>query len=188
MTLIASEAAQPLNLEGALSELEAARRERDNAEGIAASAHHDKKELEAKLKDRRRQHNEALVSEHKFLEGAFNDLATEAFKYQPVGLEDTNNLELTKLGELLAEPEEDIEWLVDNCIAPGTINALAGPPKIGKSVLLRQMAVSASTGAPWLDRDCPRSNVCQTAFNIDPRSACKIDPPERHGGGCPGSQ
>ena len=29
---------------------------------------------------------------------------------------------------------------------------------------------------------------CQTAFNIDPRSACKIDPPERHGGGCPGSQ
>ena len=30
--------------------------------------------------------------------------------------------------------------------------------------------------------------ICQTAFNIDPRSACKIDPPERHGGGCPGSQ
>ena len=29
---------------------------------------------------------------------------------------------------------------------------------------------------------------CQTAFNIDPQSACKIDPPERHGGGCPGSQ
>ena len=29
---------------------------------------------------------------------------------------------------------------------------------------------------------------CQTAFNIDPLSACKIDPPERHGGGCPGSQ
>ena len=29
--------------------------------------------------------------------------------------------------------------------------------------------------------------ICQSAFNIDPRSACKIDPPERHGGGCPGS-
>ena len=24
--------------------------------------------------------------------------------------------------------------------------------------------------------------------NIDPQSAYKIDPPERHGGGCPGSQ
>ncbi len=30
--------------------------------------------------------------------------------------------------------------------------------------------------------------TCQSAFNIDPQSACKIDPPERHGGGCPGSQ
>ena len=30
--------------------------------------------------------------------------------------------------------------------------------------------------------------LCQSAFNIDPQSACKIDPPERHGGGCPGSQ
>ena len=29
---------------------------------------------------------------------------------------------------------------------------------------------------------------CQSAFNIDPQSACKIDPPECHGGGCPGSQ
>ena len=30
--------------------------------------------------------------------------------------------------------------------------------------------------------------LCQTAFNTDPRSACKIDPPEWHGRGCPGSQ
>ena len=29
---------------------------------------------------------------------------------------------------------------------------------------------------------------CQSAFNIDPQSASKIDPLERHDGGCPGSQ
>ena len=29
---------------------------------------------------------------------------------------------------------------------------------------------------------------CQSALKIDPLSACKIDPPEWHGGGCPGSQ
>ena len=28
---------------------------------------------------------------------------------------------------------------------------------------------------------------CQSALNIDPQSACKVDPPEWHGGGCPGS-
>ena len=32
-----------------------------------------------------------------------------------------------------------------------------------------------------------RQVACQSAFNIDPQSACKIDPPEWHGGGCPGS-
>ena len=30
--------------------------------------------------------------------------------------------------------------------------------------------------------------ACQSALKIDPLSACKIDPPWRHGGGCPGSQ
>ena len=29
---------------------------------------------------------------------------------------------------------------------------------------------------------------CQSASKIDPLSACNIDPPEWHGGGCPGSQ
>ena len=29
---------------------------------------------------------------------------------------------------------------------------------------------------------------CQSALKIDPLSACKTDPPWRHGGGCPGSQ
>ena len=29
---------------------------------------------------------------------------------------------------------------------------------------------------------------CQSALKIDPLSACKIDPPEWHGRGCPGSQ
>ena len=33
-----------------------------------------------------------------------------------------------------------------------------------------------------------RAEHCQSAFNTDPQSACKVDPPEWHGGGCPGSQ
>ena len=30
--------------------------------------------------------------------------------------------------------------------------------------------------------------TCQSALKFDPLSACNIDPPEWHGGGCPGSQ
>ena len=34
----------------------------------------------------------------------------------------------------------------------------------------------------------PLDRECQSAFNIDPQSASKFDPPEWRGGGCPGSQ
>ena len=33
-----------------------------------------------------------------------------------------------------------------------------------------------------------RHAYCQSALKFDPLSACNIDPPEWHGGGCPGSQ
>ena len=36
--------------------------------------------------------------------------------------------------------------------------------------------------------DATRVRICQSALKFDPRSACNIDPPEWHGGGCPGSQ
>ena len=136
------------------------------------SAHADKKHLEDALKTRIRHNNANLDFEYKSLQVAFQDLATEALSFKPVGEETTSNLELTKFGDLLAEQEEDIEWLVHNAISPGTVNALAGPPKIGKSVLLRQLAVAVATGTPWLDRECPRSDVLWLGVE-DPRRAAR---------------
>ncbi len=46
---------------------------------------------------------------------------------------------------------------------------------------------AARLGDAWFINPHQRME-CQSAFNTDPRSACKIDPPEWHGGGCPGSQ
>ena len=48
----------------------------------------------------------------------------------------------------------------------------------------------------WIDRegmlerltDPDAASDCQSALKFDPLSACNIDPPEWHGGGCPGSQ
>ena len=42
--------------------------------------------------------------------------------------------------------------------------------------------------AALLERKDPRLKGCQSALKFDPLSACNIDPPEWHGGGCPGSQ
>ena len=76
---------------------------------------------------------------------------------------------------------------------------LAVPPFSGRTTrrkdalaLCRRLGLGLLTvrlePAPLVDVLLDPAAYCQTAFNIDPRSACKIDPPERHGGGCPGSQ
>ena len=164
--------AQAPDVQEVIAELHATQRELDEAVAKFTSAHADKKHLEAALKTRIRHSNAHLDFEYKGLQVAFQDLATEALSFKPVGEETTSNLELTKFGDLLAEQEEDIEWLVHNAISPGTVNALAGPPKIGKSVLLRQLAVAVATGTPWLDRECPRSNVLWLGVE-DPRRAAR---------------
>ena len=164
--------AQAPDVQEVIAELHATQRELDEAHAKFTSAHADKKHLEAKLSTRVRHANANLDFDHKCLEEAFNTLATEAMNFKPLGKEQTSNLELVKFDALLAEQEEDISWLVDGCVAPGTMNALAGPPKIGKSVLLRQLAVAVATGTPWLDRECPRSDVLWLGVE-DPRRAAR---------------
>ena len=73
----------PPSLEQALAELAITRQERDDAEQMAASAHHDKKLLEAERNVRRKATNHALQYEYECLQGAFNALATEAYGYAP---------------------------------------------------------------------------------------------------------
>ncbi len=60
------------------------------------------------------------------------------------------------------------------------------------SIALRQgetvLAIGRLLGHRNAETTLKYTHPCQTAFNTDPRSACKIDPPEWHGRGCPGSQ
>ena len=44
-----------------------------------------------------------------------------------------DELRLTSIGELLAESDDEIEWVVENRIAPASTNVVAGAPKTGKS-------------------------------------------------------
>ena len=70
-------------------------------------------------------------------------------------------------------------------LAPGWRVALTPDCFLGK-----EDAAVVEGDAPWPHGTAISftAHECQSAFNIDPQSACKIDPPERHGGGCPGSQ
>ncbi len=45
------------------------------------------------------------------------------------------------------------EWLIDGVLLRKTVCLFAGPPKIGKSLLLQQLLSSVAAGIPWLGRE-----------------------------------
>jgi hypothetical protein len=53
---------------------------------------------------------------------------------------------LTKLSDLLDEPDEQTEWLVENVLPAGGFSLLAGKPKAGKSTLARNLAAQIAHG------------------------------------------
>jgi AAA domain len=63
-------------------------------------------------------------------------------------------LELTALSDLLAEPDETVDYIVENRIAFGSMNLLSAKPKAGKSTLARACALEVARGGVWLGCVC----------------------------------
>ncbi|HUT58681.1 MAG TPA: AAA family ATPase [Phycisphaerae bacterium] len=78
-------------------------------------------------------------------------------------------LELTSLADLLLEPDDAIEWLVDDRIPGGGLVLLAGKPKAGKSTLARSLAYCVAAGEQWLGHHVVMGPVWYLAFE-DKRS------------------
>lgn len=64
-------------------------------------------------------------------------------------------LELTSIGDLLAEPDEAVEFIVEGLIAKASVNVLSSKPKVGKSTLARALALAVARGDDFLGRRCP---------------------------------
>jgi Mrp family chromosome partitioning ATPase len=62
------------------------------------------------------------------------------------------SLDLVHISELLGEPDEPENWLVDGLLPTGGLSVLVGKPKAGKSTLARALAVAVARGEPWLGR------------------------------------
>jgi hypothetical protein len=62
------------------------------------------------------------------------------------------------LAELMGSGMPDIEYLCFPFIPEGLL-MLAGPPKIGKTTLMRQLTLAAASGGNFLGRRCERSRV-----------------------------
>ena len=90
-----------------------------------------------------------------------------------------------------------LRWSEVHCDALMLADGKTGPRKVP---LNSQARLSSSAGCAKVPSCSPRRGIptaraaatshsgCQSALKFDPLSACNIDPPEWHGGGCPGSQ
>jgi len=71
---------------------------------------------------------------------------------------------LTSIGDLLHEPEEEVNWLVEGLIPAKSVVVLAAKPKVGKSTAARSMALAVARGDRWLGRACAQGPVWYLAF------------------------
>lgn len=56
----------------------------------------------------------------------------------------------TPLRELLSEPEEQVQWLLEKRLPTGGLSLIAGRPKSGKSTFARCLALAVARGEPFL--------------------------------------
>ena len=66
---------------------------------------------------------------------------------------------LVSMAQLLAEPEEPEDWLVEGIMPCAGLTIVSADPKVGKSTATRCLAVAVATGQRWLGRDTTRGPV-----------------------------
>jgi len=71
----------------------------------------------------------------------------------------SNGFRLTPLGDLLAEEDEKIPWLMDQHLPSAGLSILGGKPKAGKSVLSRCLALNVARGTPFLGFETAKGSV-----------------------------
>jgi hypothetical protein len=73
-------------------------------------------------------------------------------------------LTLTSLAQLLDEPDEEIDWVVDGLIPVAGMVLLAAPPKAGKSTAARELALCVAMGQSFLGRATTAGRVWYLSF------------------------
>jgi hypothetical protein len=71
---------------------------------------------------------------------------------------------LQGLGDLLAEPHEEVGWTVEDLLPSGGISLLGAKPKVGKSTTARCLALAVARGEPFLGRKTAQGPVVYLAL------------------------
>lgn len=81
-------------------------------------------------------------------------------------VEPTNetSFRLTKISDLLAEPEEEVSFIWDKTLPAGGFSITSAKPKVGKSTVARNLAVKVSKGEEFLGRSTAKGKVIYFAL------------------------
>jgi hypothetical protein len=83
---------------------------------------------------------------------AVREAIERAEAWEPAGGDGKPRLTFTAMRDLLAEPDEAIDYLVVDHLPSGGISVIAGKPKAGKSTLAHGLAFAVARGVPWLGK------------------------------------
>jgi hypothetical protein len=77
---------------------------------------------------------------------------------------ENNTGEIFTLKDLLLEEDEVTKWIVEGLLVKGGISTLVAKPKVGKSCLVRQIALAISKGENFLGRNTRKGPVLYIAL------------------------
>lgn len=80
------------------------------------------------------------------------------------GKKESKPMILTKLGDLLSEPEEKTPWLLQDILPSGGFSTVIGKPKAGKSTWARNLSLKVSRGDPFMGRATEQGGVVYLAL------------------------
>lgn len=92
------------------------------------------------------------------------ELVRSAPVWKPQKVVSSPALPLLPLAELLLEPEEVTEWVVEEMLPSGGASLNVAKPKVGKSTLARTLALAVARGRPFLRRDVHQGTVIYLAL------------------------
>lgn len=106
-------------------------------------------------------HKELVARDLQTIDSAYN----QDPKYSKRDGELTKNPTFTfKTAKGLLESTEQVNWVVDNLLTEGGMSVMAGPPKSGKSTLMRQLVLAVSRGGEFLGRKVKAGKVIYLAL------------------------
>jgi len=71
---------------------------------------------------------------------------------------------LTRLADLLREPVEEAEWVVKGILPTAGTSLIVAKPKVGKTTLVRNLALDVSRGNRFLNRETKQGSVIYLAL------------------------